>query len=51
VVQYVADSVKAGEALDLLLLNELLAQMTGAVRWGGAGGVLESGCAGLGGAW
>lgn len=28
-VQYVADSVKAGEALDLLLLNELLAQMTG----------------------
>ena len=29
IVQYVADSVKAGEALDLLLLNELLGQMTG----------------------
>ena len=35
VVQYVADSVKAGEALDLLLLNELLAQMTGELAgWG-----------------
>jgi hypothetical protein len=34
VVQYVADSVKAGESLDLLLLNEMLGQMTGA-RWGG----------------
>jgi hypothetical protein len=29
VVQYVADAVKGGEALDLLLLNEMLGQMTG----------------------